>query len=74
MKSLFRSSHRRCSVKKGALNNFANFTGKQLCFPVTFVKFLGTPTWKNICERLLQHRGCGCHADDVEEGKDKRIG
>ena len=24
----FRSSHRRCSVKKGVLKNFANFTGK----------------------------------------------
>ena len=29
---------------------------------------------KNICERLLLHRGRGCHADDVEEDKDKRIG
>ena len=27
---LFRSSHRRCSVKKGVLKNFANFTGKHL--------------------------------------------
>ena len=27
---LFRSSHRRCSVKKGILKNFANFTGKHL--------------------------------------------
>ena len=28
---LFRSRHRRCSVKKGILKNFANFTGKHLC-------------------------------------------
>ena len=27
---LFRSSHRRYSVKKGVLKNIANFTGKQL--------------------------------------------
>ena len=27
---LFRSSHRRGSVKKGVLKNIANFTGKQL--------------------------------------------
>ena len=27
---LFRSSHRRCFVKKGVLKNFANFTGKHL--------------------------------------------
>ena len=66
---LFRSSHRRCSVKKGVLKNFANFTGKHLCwslfwnfiknrlqhrcFPVKFAKFLRTPILKNICERLL---------------------
>ena len=25
-----RSSHRRCSVKKGVLNNFEKFTGKHL--------------------------------------------
>ena len=24
-----RSTHRKCSVKKGVLNNFTNFTGKQ---------------------------------------------
>ena len=29
---LFRSSRRRCSVKKGVLKNFANFTGKHLCW------------------------------------------
>ena len=30
-----------------------------------FVKFLRTPTLKNICERQLLHRGCGCYVDDV---------
>ena len=25
------------------------------CFPVNFVKFLRTPTFKNICEQLLLH-------------------
>ena len=60
--------------KKGILKNFANFTRKNLCFPVIFVKFLGAPILKNISERLLLHRGCGYHADDVEEDKDKRIG
>ena len=54
-----RSSHQRCSVKKGVLRNFAKFTGKHLCqaapatllkkrlwrrcFPVNFAKFLRTP-------------------------------
>ena len=27
----FKSSHLRCSVKKGVLGNFAKFTGKHLC-------------------------------------------
>ena len=27
----FRSSHRRCSVRKGILRSFAKFTGKRLC-------------------------------------------
>ena len=30
--NFLRSSHRRCSVKKGVLRNFANFTGKHLCW------------------------------------------
>ena len=29
--SIFTSSHRRCSIKKGVLKNFAKFTGKDLC-------------------------------------------
>ena len=29
---LFRSSHRRCSVKKGARKNFAIYAGKRLCW------------------------------------------
>ena len=28
---IYRSSHRRCSVKKGVLRNFTKFTGKYLC-------------------------------------------
>ena len=33
-----RSSHRRCSVKKGVLRNFAKFTGKHLCQRLFFNK------------------------------------
>ena len=51
--SLFRSSHRKCSVKKSVLKNFTNFTGKHLCWslflislqvfgPATLLKY--TPT------------------------------
>ena len=30
MRIVFRSSHRRCSVRKGVLRNFSKFTGKHL--------------------------------------------
>ena len=35
------SSHRRCSVRKGVLRNFAIFTGKQLCLSLFFNKAAG---------------------------------
>ena len=34
----FRDSHQRCSIKKGALRNFAKFTGKYLCQSLFFNK------------------------------------
>ena len=34
----YRSSHRRCSVEKGVLGNFAKFTGKHLCHRLLFNK------------------------------------
>ena len=37
---LYRSSHRRCSVEKGILKNFANFTGKRPCRSVFLIKFV----------------------------------
>ena len=36
-----RSSHRRCSVKKGVLRNLAKFTGKHLCQRLFFNKVAG---------------------------------
>ena len=63
-----RSSHRRCSVRKGVLGNFAKFTGKHLylqsatllknslchrCFPVNFAKFLRTLFLQSTYGRLL---------------------
>ena len=62
----FRSSHRRCSVKKGVLRKFAKFTGKCPCqslfikketlaqvFSVNFAKFLRTPSLQNTSGWLL---------------------
>ena len=37
-----RSSHQRCSVKKGVLRNFAKFAGKHLCQCLFFNKVAGT--------------------------------
>ena len=36
-----RSSHRRCSIKKGVLRNFTKFTGKHLCRSLFFNKVVG---------------------------------
>ena len=37
---LFRSNHQRCSVKKGVLKTFANFTGKHLCWSLFLITLL----------------------------------
>ena len=36
-----RSSHRRCSVRKDVLKNFAKFTGKHLCQSLFFNEVAG---------------------------------
>ena len=38
---LIRSSHQRCSVRKGVLGNFAELTGKHLCQSLFFNKVAG---------------------------------
>ena len=61
-----RSSHQKCSLRKGVLRNFAKFTGNCLrpsaflkkrllhrCFPVNFAKFLRTPFLQITYGRLL---------------------
>ena len=39
--SMYRSSHRRCSGRKGVLKNFAKYTGKHLCQSLFFNKVAG---------------------------------
>ena len=39
--TIFRSSHRRCFIKKGVLENSANFIGKHLCRGLFFNKVGG---------------------------------
>ena len=38
---MFRSSHQRCSMKKGVLRNFKKYTGKHLCQGLFFQKVAG---------------------------------
>ena len=38
---IYRSSHRRCSVRKGVLRTFAKFAGKHLCQSLFFNKVAG---------------------------------
>ena len=47
-----RSSHWRCSVKKGVLKNFAKFTGKHLCQSLSFNKVAGLRSATLLKKRL----------------------
>ena len=47
-----RSSHRRCSIRKGALRNFAKFKGKHL-YQSLFLRGLGSAT---LLKKRLWHR------------------
>ena len=44
-----RSSHRRCSIKKGVLKNFANITGKHLCS----ISFDRSSHWRCSVEKVF---------------------
>ena len=50
----FKSSHWRCSVKKGVLTNFAKFTGKQMWQSLCFNKVAGLRSVKK--ETLVQEQ------------------
>ena len=47
-----KSSHQRCSVKKGVLINFAKFTGKHLCQSLFLNKVAGA----TLLKKILWHR------------------
>ena len=49
----FRSSHQRCSMKKGVLGNFPKFTGKHLCRVYFLIKLQARPA--NLLRRRLWH-------------------
>ena len=50
-----RSSHKRCSVRKGVLGKFAKFTGKHLCQVLFYNKIAG-PKSATLFKKRLWHR------------------
>ena len=50
-----KSSHRRCSLKKGVLKKFAKFTGKHLCWSHFFHKVTGQKL-ATLLKKRLQYR------------------
>ena len=50
-----RSSHQRCSMKKGVLRNFTKFTGKYLCQGLFFNKVAGLRP-ATLLKKRLWHR------------------
>ena len=50
-----RSSHRRCSVRKGVLRNYAEFTGKHLCQTLFSNKVAGLSP-ATLFKKRLWHR------------------
>ena len=50
-----RSSHQRCSMKKGVLRNFTKFTGKHLCQSLLFNKVAGLRP-ATLLKKRLWHR------------------
>ena len=50
-----RSSHQRCSLKKGVLRNFTKFTGKHLCQSLFFYKVVGLRP-ATLLKKRLWHR------------------
>ena len=76
---IYRSSHQRCSMKKGVLRNFGKFTGKHLCrasflirrlwhrcFSVNFLNiFLRTPF---VIEPLWWLLLKICISDEIDDG------
>ena len=52
---VFRSSHRKCSVKTGVLKSFSELTGKHVCHSLYFNKVAGLPP-ATLLKENLQHR------------------
>ena len=57
----FRSSHRRCSLKKSILKNFANFTGKHMSWRLFLIRLQAWGLklyWKETATQMLSCKIC----------------
>ena len=55
---MFRSSHRRCSVKKAVLKNVTNLTGQHLCWSLFLIKLSALKACNFIQETPTQELSC----------------
>ena len=55
---LGRSSHRRCSVRKDVLRNYAKFTGRHLCQSLFFNKVPGLRPKKETLAQVFSCEFC----------------
>ena len=54
---IYKSSHQRCSIKNGVLNNFTKSTGKHLCQSLFFNKVAGLRSQvATLLKKRLWHR------------------
>ena len=53
--TIFRSSHQKCSMKKGALRNFTKFTRKHLCQSLFFYNKVARVRSATLLKRRLWH-------------------
>ena len=53
LNTTYRSSHRKCSVKKDVLKNSANFTGKRLCWSLFLINL------QALCRSLFFNKVAG---------------
>ena len=51
--AVFRSSHWRCSVRKGVIRNFAKFTGKYMCQSLFLITLQARPA--TLLKKRLAH-------------------
>ena len=63
--SIYGSSHRRCSVKKGVLKNFANFTGKHLFWSLFLIKLQASGLGLQLYQKETPKKAFSCEICEI---------